>query len=141
MGLPGYSLTNPSVAGDLTLFPVSFTWDSDTIGVDEEILRNVTNGGVLTEYELFHRTVLPGLVFRFSRTQFTNFETFLTATRAIAFWLVPDSSVMATKYNCRRKPGLLPKAGEPAYYSGTLEQRFAWTLQVDVLVPDQPLED
>ncbi len=142
MGLPGYSLTQPNSANDLTLFPVSFDWESDTKGVEEAIIRNETQRGVLTEYELYNRPgAFPGLNFRFTATQYTNFETFINATRAIDFWFVPDSSAMSAKFNVRREPSMMPKAIAPAKYSGTLEQRFQWTLKLTVLVEDDALED
>jgi hypothetical protein len=142
MGLPGYSITNPTVLGDLTLFPVHFTWESDTKGVEEAILRNETQRGVLYEYELYSRNgALSNLVFRFSATQYATFETFINATRAQEFWFVPDSDVLGTKFNVRRNPSMVPKAISPARYSGTLEQRFEWALHLTVLVTDNVLED
>ncbi len=134
-------MTEPTTAGDLTLFPVNFVWESDTRGLEEAIIRNETNRGVITEYELSHRSVLPAITFEFFDSQYSTFETFINATRALDFWFVPDSSVMATKYNVRRNPGLLPKAQAPARYSGTMEQRFSWTLSMTVLVEDVEIED
>lgn len=142
MALPGWSLTQPTVAGDLTLFPKAFKWDSDTAGLYEETLVNVTNGGVKTGYLLHSYNVLPGIVFELTASEYATFETFMEATPAgvIDFWFVPDSDVMGTKYNVRREK-CIPKAMAPVRESGSLVQRFSITLSLSVEVADEPLED
>lgn len=138
----GYSLTEPTVVGDLTLFPRSFRWHSDTVGVEEETLVNTTNGGVITEYSLFNRDVLPRIVFRFPKEEYVSFKAFIDATRALEFWFVPDSATMATKVNVRRKPSFIPpNVGQPGVFGSSMQQWFDGTIELIGLVADQPLLD
>ena len=142
IGAPGYSLDEPVVLGDLTLLPRSFRWQSDDVGVDEVTIVNETQRGVRTEYELFSRDVLPGLIFRFPASEYADFKTFIEATRAVSFWFVPDSTVMAGKVNVRRQVVFLPKnIGQPGAYQGDMQRWYDFTLVLTVEVDDIAIED
>lgn len=149
MGLPGWSATEPATAGDMTLLPRSFRWASETVGVEDASIINETNFGYTTGYELFHRDVLPGLIFRFPKSEYDDFKAIHDYSRGKVrpFWFCPDIALLGASplsgvLYVRKEVSFLPvNIGQPGSFGGSMQQWFDYTMYLTVEVADQPLLD
>lgn len=130
MGVAGYSLTEPSTIGDLTLLPRGCQWNSNPNGVLEENIRNTTTGGERYDNILFDRFLLE-FNFHFPQSENEQFRDLYYACRAADIWYVPDSDDVATKFEGRlHEPGYNPQnTGAPGQLDATMEMWFIWTFR------------
>lgn len=149
MGLPGWSQTEPTVIGDLTLLPRNGRFESPRVGNQRSTILNVTNGGVRTGYVLHERETasvrgFSQYIFEFAAAQVAAYKAIddYAHGRAVDFWFVPDSSNMADKIHCRLEDDeFLPEVVEKREFNGVVQQWFRWTMRISAEVEDQPLLD
>lgn len=131
MEAPGWSTTEPTVAGDLTLLPRNATWRSEPVGLVSEVIRNVTNGGVREDTVMWDREVFDWQ-FRFPKAYDAQFRAMFVAARSSDIWYVPDSSDMSVKYNVRSEDkDYLPRnIGQPGAHEGDMSFWLDWTFRI-----------
>jgi hypothetical protein len=147
----GWSLTEPIVAGDLTLLPRNGRWESLRYGAQRSSIVNVTNGGVRTGYVLHERETASvrgygEWIFEIFAEQVAAYKAIDSAAHGdvLPFWFVPDHTNMSDRINCR----LVDKqfsdaltALEPGAFNGSMQQRFRYVMRISAEVEDQTLED
>lgn len=149
MDLPGWSETEPTVIGDLTLLPRNGRFESPRVGNQRATILNVTNGGVRTGYVLHERETatvrgFSQYIFEFAADQVADYKAIDDYAHGdvVDFWFVPDSSNMTDKIHCRLvDKEFLPEVAKERTFNGSVQQWFRWTMRISAEVVDQPLLD
>lgn len=144
MGLPGWSTTEPTVIGDLTLLPRGVRWTSNPDGVIADLNTNVTTGGERYTTLFFERE-LHELTVRFPASEKAQFRAMYTAGRADDIYYVPDSDDMSTVHQVRfEEPNFLPRnVGDPGgwFSEGTMQMWFDWTFTISTAPGEVLIDD
>lgn len=142
MGRNGWSITLPTVLGDLTLLPRNIRWDSNPNGVLADINTNVTTGGERYSTLFFERQLLE-LNVRFPQEENAAFKAMYVAGRADDIYYVPDSDDMSTVYQVRfEDPNYLPRnIGTPGATNGSMQMWFDWTFRISTAAASVLIDD
>lgn len=149
MGLPGWSTTEPTVIGDLTVLPRNGRFESPRVGNQRATILNVTNGGVRYGYVLHERETatvrgFSQYVFEFAADQVAAYKAIDDYAHGdvVPFWFVPDSSNMADRIFCRLvDKEFQPEVAKERTFGAAVQQWFRWTMRISAEVEDQPLQD
>jgi hypothetical protein len=128
----GWSATEPTVIGDLTLLPRNCRWESNKVpGLLVEKVRNITTGGRRYDWEFFRR-IYREFVFRFPEDENDEFQAMFEAAIASDIWFVPNSTDISSKMHIRSEDDdYLPQnIGGPGSIRGSMQMWVEWTWRI-----------
>lgn len=142
MGRPGWSITQPSEAQDLTLLPLNCRWESNRVlGVKVSKIRNVTRGGRRYNWENYRRYYRE-FRFRFPEQDNDAYMAMFEASISEAIWFAPDSSDLSTLMHIQNEDDeYLPQnIGQPGGVQGILQMIVEWTWRISTETEEEELE-
>lgn len=146
MGYPSWFLEDPDDATNNTL-PMSPRIESEDYAKENFRILHQTQFGVRYGYHLSKRRV-HSYTFRIPYSYLDEFEEIHTATfgEVIPFYYVPDmalfvASPISGAIYCRKEKDFMPRKVTRAYWNGTLELIYDYTLTITEEIPAVEIDD